>query len=230
MGTPEQSAESKELLIKIASDVFAENGYDGATIRQIARRADVGLGAINYHFGDKEGLYRAVMERAMAAAVGAFEKFQATAMTPVERLEAYIRLSLTHVLDERRLWPTSRLWRNEISRPSAIFPQFVDSGIARHYGMLVGIITEMMGEGADEATARAMALGVVGHCLHFHFAGHVVTRLTGHQHGPEDIEPLTRQITDIWIAAIGAMAARGRSGANPLAHPAPKPGRTARWQ
>ena len=41
---------------------FADHGFDGVLVRQIALRADVPVALINYHYGSKEGLYRAIFE------------------------------------------------------------------------------------------------------------------------------------------------------------------------
>lgn len=49
-------------ILTAAEGEFADHGFDGATVRQIALRADVPVALVNYHFGSKEGLYRAIFE------------------------------------------------------------------------------------------------------------------------------------------------------------------------
>ena len=61
------SKATREKIIKAASRAFALNGYEGASIRTIVAEADVNQAAINYHFGSKEGLYRAVLQAAVRA-------------------------------------------------------------------------------------------------------------------------------------------------------------------
>src|SRR5437773_10674869 len=61
------SKATREKIIKAASRAFALGGYDGASIRAIVAEADVNQAAINYHFGSKEGLYRAVLQVAVRA-------------------------------------------------------------------------------------------------------------------------------------------------------------------
>jgi len=53
---------TRDKLIKVAMEMFAENGYDKTSVRELAKKADVNIAAINYHFGGKEGLYQAVLE------------------------------------------------------------------------------------------------------------------------------------------------------------------------
>ena len=50
-------------IMDAAERVFAELGYDGASVRKIATLASVPVALINYHFGSKEGLYRALFEK-----------------------------------------------------------------------------------------------------------------------------------------------------------------------
>ncbi len=52
--------QTKEKLLEAALDVFAENGYDGTTTREICRRVGVNMATLNYHFGSKENLWNAV--------------------------------------------------------------------------------------------------------------------------------------------------------------------------
>jgi TetR/AcrR family transcriptional regulator len=60
-----QAAEaSKKLILDAAEALFAQNGYDATSFQQICDRAGVTRGLPNYFFGSKEGLYRAVLERA----------------------------------------------------------------------------------------------------------------------------------------------------------------------
>jgi len=62
----QRSAETRERLIEAALDVFAASGFEGASTREIARRAGVALAALPYHFTTKEALWRAVADRIFA--------------------------------------------------------------------------------------------------------------------------------------------------------------------
>jgi len=50
-------------ILRTALEVFAAEGYEGASTRLLARRAGVNLPAIQYYFGSKEGLYSAVVDQ-----------------------------------------------------------------------------------------------------------------------------------------------------------------------
>jgi AcrR family transcriptional regulator len=50
-------ADTRAALLQAAREVFAEQGYDGATVRMIATRAGVDAAMVNHWFGGKEGLF-----------------------------------------------------------------------------------------------------------------------------------------------------------------------------
>ena len=53
---------TRQRLIDAALQVFGEFGFEGASTRMLADKADANLAAIPYHFGSKEGLYRAAAQ------------------------------------------------------------------------------------------------------------------------------------------------------------------------
>ncbi|WP_299558464.1 TetR/AcrR family transcriptional regulator [uncultured Mycolicibacterium sp.] len=63
--------ERRQQLIEIAKSLFAERGYDGTSIEEIAQRANVSKPVVYEHFGGKEGLYAVVVDREMSALLDA---------------------------------------------------------------------------------------------------------------------------------------------------------------
>ena len=57
---------TRERLLQAATRLFADNGYRGASVRDICNLAGANPGAVSYHFGGKRQLYRAVLRRAAA--------------------------------------------------------------------------------------------------------------------------------------------------------------------
>ena len=66
---PEKTADrqdttrKRDRILDVAEELFAEHGYDGVTLRQIARGAGVDVALASYHFGKKLDLFNAVFER-----------------------------------------------------------------------------------------------------------------------------------------------------------------------
>ncbi|OXM73251.1 MULTISPECIES: TetR/AcrR family transcriptional regulator [Amycolatopsis] len=58
-------AERRQQLLDVARKLFAEKGFDGTSIEEIAHRANVSKPVVYEHFGGKEGIYAVVVDREM---------------------------------------------------------------------------------------------------------------------------------------------------------------------
>src|SRR5947199_1890181 len=86
-------------LVEVGRTVFAERGFEAASVEEIAERAKVSKPIVYEHFGGKEGLYAVVvdreMERVVAIIADAIEEG-----TPRERLEKAALAFLTYVKEQ----------------------------------------------------------------------------------------------------------------------------------
>ena len=62
----EEKTEKKEVILDAAEKLFSQAGYDGTSTRAVAQEAQVNLAMLNYYFGSKEGVYKAVLERRLS--------------------------------------------------------------------------------------------------------------------------------------------------------------------
>lgn len=117
---------SKERIVLAAEQLFAELGYDGATVRQIALAADVPIALVNYHFGSKEGLYRAIFELRTPTIVG--QRFAGMEIADMEtdpdkRLELLVKSLIAPMFklrgEERHSW-FGRILSREVSDPKSM--------------------------------------------------------------------------------------------------------------
>lgn len=65
------SADRREQLIVIARGLFADRGFDGTSVEEIAAHAEVSKPVVYEHFGGKEGLYAVVVDREIQALLAA---------------------------------------------------------------------------------------------------------------------------------------------------------------
>ncbi len=62
----QRAAETRKALLDVATEAFATHTYDGVSIRALEVEAGVQRGAAAYHFTDKEGLWKAAVDRILA--------------------------------------------------------------------------------------------------------------------------------------------------------------------
>src|ERR1051326_7910118 len=93
--------ETRQRLLNVAAELFAEKGFNNVTVRELCQIANANVAAVNYHFRDKLGLYKEVVEMAANAMHrGKVEVIEAAELLPPEeRLRTYVRLTLHHLLD-----------------------------------------------------------------------------------------------------------------------------------
>jgi AcrR family transcriptional regulator len=105
-----KGVETAERILEVAEQQFAEHGYAGTTLRDIATRANIRNPSIYNHFDGKEGLYLAVLERGLRPMI---ELFAQLANGAAEGQEIDLRLvdGLMDVLSEHPNLP--RLMQHE---------------------------------------------------------------------------------------------------------------------
>src|ERR1700720_1237146 len=110
---------TRQRLLEAAEEVFADKGFKAASVRDICRRADANIAAVNYYFGDKERLYiEAVKYAHRGCTDGAPFPEWGPHTPPSEKLREFI-----HVMVSRMLSPQSaaslQLMMREMAHPTA---------------------------------------------------------------------------------------------------------------
>jgi AcrR family transcriptional regulator len=82
---------TREALIAAATDLFAEHGFDGVRVEQIAEASGVNKALINYHFGGKAGLYKAILKVTFGGVTLGIEELVSSGDPPAEKLRRLIR-------------------------------------------------------------------------------------------------------------------------------------------
>lgn len=86
-------------VLEAARDLFAGEGYEGASVRAITSRAGVNLGAVTYHFGSKEALYHEVLDAVLGPLRSRILEVCGRPLPPLARIEAAIRAFFAHLGD-----------------------------------------------------------------------------------------------------------------------------------
>ena len=95
-------------ILAAAAEVFAEKGFDGVGVDDIARQAGVNKAMIYYHFADKLALYREVVAEMMGAVGARVTAVAEAAGAPPDKLDAFIA-AFVEMADQRPWFPTMLL-------------------------------------------------------------------------------------------------------------------------
>ena len=103
MARPRKSLETWERILDAAETLFARQGYNGTTTRQIAKAAGISIQTLQYHCEGKNNLYKAVLERSVVP-VSDFvnryvQKMLEQDLNDVQILEASISRTIDELFD-----------------------------------------------------------------------------------------------------------------------------------
>ncbi|MCJ7603128.1 MAG: CerR family C-terminal domain-containing protein [Desulfobulbaceae bacterium] len=205
---PAKRISTKERLLQAGGEVFARYGFRGATVRRIVRRAHANVASVSYYFGDKQGLYAAVLQYTFSSAK---EKYPPDLGLQQgaggrERLHAFIRSFLLRILDDGRPAWHGKLMVQEMADPTPALDSIVEEAIRPLYRQLALIVHELAGDSASNQSVHLCCLSIMGQCVFYLHARPVVTRLQKREPGPADVEELAQHITRFSLLAVAGMA------------------------
>jgi TetR/AcrR family transcriptional regulator, regulator of cefoperazone and chloramphenicol sensitivity len=204
-----ETTETRTRILEAAAVVFAEHGFAATTIRMICGRAQVNLAAVNYHFGNKEGLYREVLRYVRQCA---YDRYPPTSgltgeATPEQRLHAFIRSFLLRTSGDERNLGFGTLVMRELVEPTTALDMLVDEGIRSLFGQLVDIVRALMGDRVKQDMVLACARSIMSQCLFYLFSRPVISRMAPeHKFNPDNVEMISEQIMHFSLHALRGIA------------------------
>jgi TetR/AcrR family transcriptional regulator, regulator of cefoperazone and chloramphenicol sensitivity len=200
----DEPKDSRETLLDAAGAVFAEKGFEEATVREICQKAGLNVAAVNYYFRDKNALYVEAVKLAHCTG-GQMPQFDVPADVPPEQLlEAFIRQMMEMMLhDGRPSWHLELMMR-EMARPSDACVELVRSFIGPMFAALKRIISQMLPADISELDLDMNAFSIVAQCLLYRYHRPVGRILVGEEAYAVlmDADRLTRHITDFTLAGL----------------------------
>jgi TetR/AcrR family transcriptional regulator, regulator of cefoperazone and chloramphenicol sensitivity len=154
-----RDTETRDRLLKAAERLFADRGFKKVTVRDICRAARANVAAVNYHFGDKLGLYREVMQSAIDGMRGTNDAAReaGAGQPPEEQLRRYISTFVDRVLTPGND-AIHRLINREMNDPTPALDALVEQGVRPRVEYLSGLIAAIIGcDPTDQSVLRCVA-------------------------------------------------------------------------
>lgn len=202
---PQQTLETTpDRIVEAAGEIFADKGFEQATVRDICQQANANLAAINYHFGDKQRLYVEAVKRAHKWKMDQAELPQWSTDAPAEQmLSDFIVTFIRRLkLGDRDTWQ-NRLMMREMVRSDGACSELVRDSIRPQFEILTSILRRLVPAETDEERLHLTAFSIVGQCLFYHFADPVVRKLVDNdEYERQSPEKLGEHITRFSLAAL----------------------------
>lgn len=131
-------------ILEAAANVFADKGFAGARVDEIADQAGVNKATIYYHIGDKQALYARVLHDVFGVTADNIERDIQDEQSPEEKIVAYART----IAQTIRKHPTiPRIMMYEAASGIQNFPEEAAKDLIRMFVKLTGILEEGVAKG-----------------------------------------------------------------------------------
>ena len=197
--------DSRESLLSAAGEIFAERGYEAATVKEITERGGVNVAAVSYYFGDKLGLYTEVLRQCLHNGRLALPP-ECDGLSPEERLTRYIVSFMVSLAAVGKPGWCGRLMIRELAQPTPALPQVIEEIIRPNFMLLRQLVADVARRPLEEAE-----LNLLTHCVHAQCAHWKLSRAVFPFLWPElrfeeeeEVRRIAAQIAAFSIAGIKA--------------------------
>ena len=157
---------TRERLLVTASRIFAEKGYQEATVAEICEQAETNIASVNYHFRDKESLYLEAWRYAFQQDMlrHPVEASNSDDITNEARLTARIRALIARIAD-----PDAHFFaivHREMAQQSSLLEKIMVTEINPERHALIALLTELLGPTATEQQVQFCHASIIGQCFH----------------------------------------------------------------
>jgi len=159
----EEPGKTAEKILLAARKVFAELGYSGTRMDEIAHRAAVNKATIYYQIGDKATLYANVIHQVIGSVSQDIARAVGLAQTPEEKLRSYITC-IAQAVDKNPELPS--IMMRELASGGTNLPRLVVEDFASVIKILMGIM--------EEGTKKGVFIKTVPFLLHMMILGSIL--------------------------------------------------------
>lgn len=196
--------DTRTKLLDAAGQVFAESGFQAATVREICARAGVNIALVNYHFGDKLELYTEVLRHSVGASGnGIINQAMASTAPPKEAFRELIHAMLLRVCRGDRPGWHFQLMMHEFAQPTPAMASVIDETMRPVYDRFRELIGIMLDLPPADDKVRLSTHSVIAQVVHYAHGRHVILRVWPElELNPERIEQIANHITEFSLAGL----------------------------
>jgi AcrR family transcriptional regulator len=198
---------TRQRLLEAARELMSAEGFQRVTVRDICQRARANVAAVNYHFGDKFGLYMEVLRGGIALMTETNEmaRLAGEGKPPEEQLRSFIKIFIERIAGkDRQSWLQKLMW-HEVTSPTAALDVIVDQVMQPRIVYVSGIVSALLACDKDDPRVLRCAGSIFGQCQVYQW-NHVRDRLLKDKpFTPERIDELAEHVFQFSLAGIRGM-------------------------
>lgn len=205
------NVDTPERIVRAATGLFARHGHRAVTLKDVAREAKVNGAAVNYHFGDKSKLYRAVIDLCLAEREGAAPIDDAgwRDLPPDLRLRNFITMMMEQLLNEKQTTLLSQIMLWEAIDPTPEFKKMVVRLPGRQLNILDDMIRDWVGDTLPRRKIRAASISILGQCVYYRYGRKILAFAEKRNRTTrEEISMIAAEIYEFSAAALRGVSAR----------------------
>ena len=207
------SAATKDRLINAAAVLFAERGFENVTVREICSASQANVAAVNYHFGDKAGLYRSIVLHAIEVMLETNEQLQkaGAGLSPEDQIREFVKVFVRRLTSDGPNSWIHKLMAREMEHPTEALDLVMNQVVRPRLEYLSSVAGAIMGLPPDDPRVRRSVASLQGQCL---MAVRKVPSPLAKVWGgvAQDLDGLIAHIAEFSIGGMHAIAGR-ESGA-----------------
>lgn len=202
-----EDLETRARLLNAASRLFAERGYARVTVRDICKKARANVAAVNYHFGGKDGLYRAVMRHAMDTMQATTEVARAAGrdLPAAERIRAYVSVFADRLLGVHHEMWIHQLMLREMSDPTPALAMVADEVLKPRMMYLCRAIAELLECAPEDPRVVRCALSITSQFNSMLWTQAVAKLLNAHGEVPGSVDQIAEHIARFSLGGMKAV-------------------------
>jgi AcrR family transcriptional regulator len=181
-----QDPSTKERIFYAAIKIFARKGFKEATVREICHAAQAGnINAVNYYFGTKETLYKAILDMMFAAHQTHLAQYPVPA-TPLEHLKTYIQSYCTMLYAGGEMARDMvKIFTAEMARPSEVLNKIVEKHTKPEALAIMASVRKLLGPAVPEDAVRDTCVSIGSQIIYYSYAWPVFSQLFPEHPGME---------------------------------------------
>ncbi len=187
---------TKEQILKQAKLLFAQHGYTGVSMRDLAKAAGLGVSGIYHHFPDKKTLYLEMVRQAFANKAQAFSEVWRTDKASAEKLRLFVgRLTALMLAD----MDFHRLIQRELLDADPQRMRLLAEGVFEEQFAELLLLIKNMVPGKD---AHLTAVSIIGLVCHHLQMKPIRCFLPGYKKDQEQPEIIAKHVTDLLLNGL----------------------------